>query len=227
MNNAKTKIPLIVKGKIVPASVIESKSQRASIFCQQFTKCFENRILQIENACIFNKKKAKNIESIIHNATEMNLINRNSKKKQKKTSRVKLLNKNKIVDKMEFFDEDYYDCPICFHIAIDRDINNAMKSCRTSCLVNKSHYFYKDDIYFENHPNEHSNQIKKELDRSKLKFTFALIFGGDNSIFNKKCSSSTIYSRFAVKESTDQLLNSNTNTNTFEINNLNFIVTRV
>ena len=218
--NKKFKIPLIIKGKIVPASEIVKTPHRPSLFCQPLIKCVENQIQRIEKACIFDKKN-QNIESKSRYTTEIHILNKNSKNKQNKN--VKFVNKQ--VNKMEFCDDDFYDCPICFHNAIDRDINNKTKSNRISCLVNKSHYFYIDDIYFEKYPNVQNNQVKREIDKNKLKFTFALVFGGDNSIFNKKCCNSTIYTRSAIKDSSEQ---SNTNAikKIFEINNLNLVVTR-
>lgn len=158
------------KGDIVPSSVIEKRAKRA-LCCQEFMKCLEN--------CIETSQR-RLVDDCFTSA-----------KRQKRNS-YKMKSKNKIRTKKQNnfnFNDENHNCSICLEQAIDRDVNNSIISNRNFCYLNRKHYFYLDDSYFQkefnliqNKYDNTSNSTNRKI-KNNIKITFALIFG-DNSNFD-------------------------------------------
>ncbi len=203
--NVNLKKSIVIKGKIVPASLIEkskpTNSKKSSILCHSLKNCFSEKY--------FNNKM---------------MVKKYDQKKFKKSKKVskteQLTRKNYRLD----FQDDVHDCPICLQFAFDRDINNVTKSNRSNCYINNSHFFYIDDIFFK----ENTNTETKIMNTNNLQFSFALLFG-DNGLFSQQQQQqqqqkslfkkdSEIYSHYTIN-------NTNNYNNMYNLNDLNVIVT--
>jgi hypothetical protein len=208
--NVNLKKPYVIKGKIVPASLIEksktTNSKKLSIICHNLKNCFNEKYFN-------NKMKSNEI-----------MVKKNEQKKFKKSKKVskteQLTRKNYKLD----FQDDIHDCPICMQFAFDRDINNLTKSNRSNCYINNSHFFYIDDIFFK----ETTKPETKIINTNNLQFSFALLFG-DNGLFSQQQQQqqqqkslfkkdSEIYSHYTIN-------NTNNYNNMYNLNDLNVIVT--
>lgn len=193
MNAVKYKAPFVMKGQVLPATLIEKKLNEKEICCKKIINCIENQI----QSCNKNNQKCLLNDCFIKNKRKK-IKNQDLKQFKKNNTNKMSVNQKQIYD----FHDEIHSCPICLEKAIEKDIDNNIISNRKSCYLNNKHYFFVNDDYFKKYQDTiklHNRQNVANftsLKNKNINITFALLFG-DSSNFDFKSTNETgMYSRY-------------------------------